>query len=138
MTAVRIDPRETYLKRMLTLDRSRHMSFLAFVNLVRLFLQNPGVGKENVEVSYVEEAIADFLHEYRSEKGVPSLEWMLYELDLMQHLGKRWLKVKTRKTCKKFLYPEVLFRLRGLEDYLMFLVRQRTKEVRIMNPEFIM
>ncbi len=132
---MRIDAREIYLKRILTLDRSTIQSFRQFYHLSLLFLQDPDSEKDSKEIIIIQLAMFDFLRKFRSEKGTPGLESILYEMDALRLNGKKYLKVKTRYTRKKFTYPEIMFLLQELEDMIMVMVRKKAKNIRIMNPE---
>ena len=126
---LRFDPRENYIKRLLLLDRTTNRSFRDFYHRALLILHG------SKEIKKVETLMAEFLHEFRSEKGIPGLESILYELDNMRIHGKKYLLVKTRYTRRKFTYPEVYFMLQQLEDEIMRLLREKMKNIRILNPD---
>ena len=131
---MRIDPREIYIKRLLLLDRTTNRSFRDFYHLSLLILQGSGE-EESDEVLGVQMLMDDFLHEFRSEEGIPGMESILYELDNMRIKGKSYLLVKTRYTRRKFRYAEIVFMLQVLEDEIMYLIRHKIKNIRILNPE---
>lgn len=131
---MRIDPREIYIKRLLTLDRSTNRSFRDFFYLALLILEEPD-GKENTDVEKAEDLLFFFLSQFKTEKGLPSIESILFELDNMRVLNKKYLLIKTRQTRKKFTYTEVIIMLQNLEDEIMLMIRKKAKNIRILNPD---
>lgn len=127
---LRIDVREIYLKRLITLDRYTHSSFKTALNLMLLFLQkNPS----DVEEALL--AVDSFLYKFRNEKGVPSLDYVLYELDKMRTSGKTVMRIKSRYKRTKYTYQEVTGWLADLEDYILDIIRAKADTIRITNPE---
>ncbi len=132
---LRIDVREIYLKRLVTLERYTHQSFKTAYNLILLFLQN----KDNTEdVDKAEHAIKWFLEKFKNEKGTPSLDYVLYELDKMRMSGKTIMKIKSKFVKKKYTYQEIVGWLSDIEDYLLGIVRAKASTIRITNPEMSM
>ena len=127
---LRIDVREIYLKRLITLDRYTHASFKTALNLMLLFLQ-----KNPADVDEALAAVDTFLYKFRNEKGVPSLDYVLYELDKMRTSGKTVMRIKSRYKRTKYTYQEVTGWLADLEDYILDLVRAKADTIRITNPE---
>ena len=134
---MKVDIREIYLKRLLTIDRYSHASFQQAFGLIVLFLEDnkkrPDDEPSDVEKAY--DALEVFTSRFANENGIPPLQYILWELDKMRMSGKEILRVKSKYRRKKFQYQEILLWLNDLEDYLLELVREKAKTIRITNPE---
>lgn len=136
---MKIDPREIYIQRLLTIDRSMHLSFAEVLNLAYFILQsNDPKAKEDEDVERMDEAVQAFCDQFRTEKGTPTLELILHQMDTMKLSNRKWLVLKTRKKRLKLTYFQLAIKLRELEGYIMHLVRERSKSIRIVNPQSIM
>lgn len=132
---LRIDPREVYLKRLLSLSRPDYRSFRPFLNLALLFLENPATHEDSEEVTAALQTVKEWLKQFDTDRGEARLDYILLQLDIMAVYGRKYLKIKTRYTCKKFTFQEVVIGLGRVEDEIMFLIREKAREVRITNPD---
>lgn len=134
---MKVDIREIYLKRLLTLDRSTHASFQQAFGLIVLFLEDKKPPREDefTDVEKAYNALEVFTSRFANEHGIPPLQYVLWELDKMRWSGKEILRIKSRYRRKKFHYQEILLWMNDLEDYLLEIVRAKAATIRITNPE---
>lgn len=134
---MKVDIREIYLKRLLSLDRSTHASFQQAFGLIVLFLEDKKKRRDDelTDVEKAYDALEVFTSRFANENGIPPLQYILWELDKMRWSGKEILRVKSKYRRKKFQYQEILLWLNDLEDYLLELVREKALTIRITNPE---
>lgn len=134
---VRVDAREIYLKRILLLDRSTHMSFKELVNLALLITAKPGV-----ELSQDQEKILllldEFLVLFETEKGPLPLAYILFQMEKMRINMRPFLKIKTENVNKKYRYEELLLILERLENEIMQIIREKVKDIRVQNPDVVL
>lgn len=127
---MRINPKEIYLKRLLSLDRTTHMSFKNFYNLALFFLED-----STEAASQVRSLVESWLLKFKTPGGVPGMEYILYNMDLMRMSGRRYLKIKTQEGRKKFTYQDLVLGLDDLESRIFYILREKARTLRLQMPE---
>jgi hypothetical protein len=129
---VKRDIREGYLEQLKYILIYDHRSFITFLDCAMNILENPEEGQpENPEIAEIEEMVERFCWQFRSEKGVPSLYKVLYNLDCAMSRRNKWVQVKTSRTRRKILYSEVEEEFNTMLGDIKAMIRKRSKSIRL-------
>ena len=133
-----IDPRENRLTELKTMPRQSYSSFIAWYNTALAFLDNPDRdGREYREVAEARGIVSDFLERFATEKGPPSLPWVLIHMDIAQRAGRGELKTASRRMRKRVSLKDAAIGLLEAEQEIWSLINDRARDIRILNQQLV-
>lgn len=131
---VRLDVREVYLRRLMGLERHSYSDMRLWFRYAMMVLQ--GAEKEPTEAFLKgENLIRGFLSNFATEKGIPPMDSVLFQMDVMTQTRRGWYRIKTPFVRKRFLFADLQLLLSGLEEGLNDLIREEIPDIRIIQQE---
>jgi hypothetical protein len=132
-----LDPRENLLEDLRLVNLSQYIGYLDWFGIALEFLDDQNSTKPPPMYIKARKEIERFVDLLTTEKGPPSLSWVLVYMDIAQSRGRGELKNSSRRLRRRVTLTDAKISLLEAKAEVARLIGVHKKSMRLMNQRLI-